>query len=601
MVFIGRLFKAIFFSVFLAGSIGNLSAMQPSDVVIILDSIGEEKSPGEMCSLLVQSIDELCRNQKQTYGIVVQGSLLRTCIRLGEQCKPFAQDIMTKLGDKGLAQKNVPAVVEQIYAERLYAERLAEHVKAEAKKPKQKPEKVTQENSNGLSQHDLDIVNKALELTSQPELAAIEQSKKYFYMCFVFLAAQQCCSLYQHTQADLFLIVPKSCVIKNADLKHIEKLSSLRDMVESKVSVPKALSSMLPQPVRIISLFGHGAPTKEKENVLCADLSRVAGLDFNNFKELMPVFQAAGAAWLNVYTCFGGGLTRRFFEKILHDIKASFIAVSYGMNELVVRGCLLEDWNLQLHNGCIQAQYPYSIANCFTCLGDTLTKLKDAKIPEKEYELCAHGLRHAVWLPTAHSNQQPFVRLPNVGKFVPVAVDPKVMLVDGTQAVQALDARLHDMIVIQQEEVKQALYLKVGTCLVSSLLPEVCKDTLFSVKQDSGVTHTLDHVEIHGFKPGMNLFDFEEVLWQIFVEKNVNFNKTFKLKTLVCHKENEKWVLSNVVISIRCRHIHTLDSKTEGEMTLEYSFSINNMNGKYSTKWPMKTVLDKLKTSRKAV
>ncbi len=80
-----------------------------------------------------------------------------------------------------------------------------------------------------------------------------------------------------------------------------------------------------------IYLAGHGAPAQP---ITKLETAHIAGLDFNNFAQLMRFFNNnINTAYVHYSTCFSGGYNQIFLNEVLSTLHVNFIVSSEGLAE----------------------------------------------------------------------------------------------------------------------------------------------------------------------------------------------------------------------------------------------------------------------------
>lgn len=392
---------------------------------------------------------------------------------------------------------------------------------------------------------------------------------------------------YAHKQANFILLIPKTYVTKrtqkssgdsNAHIKecgfnitNLDKINNVSPETllkyiqtkrsEKHINITEALQSMLITKKSIsqpdsgswnIYITGHGDPAIQKNGILAPETAYVAGIPFNDFAQLMKLFNNdITTSFVYYATCFAGGYNQTTVNEILSKLNVNFIVTAEGINEAFTLGNSLKYKINDKGTNFILSHLIFTpffgMLENFFCNPMEFVTTKTQQDALKKDPIGAI-VRNLIDPNTIQTNQ-PFVRIPSVGVFNALSVDTSVKILTNTIAKahehegRTIDLSNPDIrtIIMYPTHIKVPLQLNGLTDIVSPA----------TIVKDNQATHTFEKIiDSSGFN------------WTIynFVRLNSSYTKiTFIIKKLeTLNPENsgldagdyEKISLDNMTIQI---------------------------------------------------
>ena len=305
-----------------------------------------------------------------------------------------------------------------------------------------------------------------------------------------------------------------------------------------------------------IYLAGHGLPAERASGILMLGTGQIAGLSYAEFYQLMSFLNGKKdndiqASFLAYTTCFGGGTNQQFINKLLQDIKTSFIVAGQGINDTSV----WIDFDLIAFNssqgwhatGKLSFskffQYLHGFQNGFQ-IGTTFTT-----DPFK-------AILQPIYGKVSISNQ-PSIRLPHLGVFQLVTVDQQVKTLSNIQ-VKAhelggnpieIDANKTTFVVVPSHHV--GVDINIDNCADIQ-----CPAFIFPTNQTGDV---VDRTLFHSFKKINLMVEEGENIIKFFLCSLIVGNKSMLPVTILVKSVNiflpsaDPIILENLMINIDCR------------------------------------------------
>jgi len=286
----------------------------------------------------------------------------------------------------------------------------------------------------------------------------------------------------------------------------------------------------------IVALEKMTREHRDIKNVIVAKSGSITGIDFYDFSKLLAVFSDIRTEFLTYYSC-KPAYNREFIAHVLRTLDAKFITCSMGVNELPVRGLLLENLKMGVGPKGLAPEFAYSVTRCFETMRkefDACTDLSGLS-PEWGHKFCQKVLEHAVQRPVIKSNHQPFVWLPTTKKFSPITMDPQVLvLADDTRDNIRLEVPAESAVIVGHD-CKKPLLLKKGAFLVSSKMPELVPKCIHEglLCIDPAITHEFELIELDGLQEDFT--DVDRTIVQVMGTYNLCAGKTIQITSLLAH------------------------------------------------------------------
>jgi len=198
---------------------------------------------------------------------------------------------------------------------------------------------------------------------------------------------------------------------------------------------------------KIKTVAGQIADSQQKQKMLKnpayhAESAKVAGLLFGDFARLITFFDTLPTTFLFYSTCFAVGRNQQFVNEILQKIKAKFWIATAGFPNLSLSIRSLAKVELSLDsNKNIAMKFPYSYRQFFSLLrlffsekgGEVFVKnVKKLSKEQRQADPLMVILQTLIQEVSVSQNNQPFIRIPNVGAFSALEAAEKVKILTST-------------------------------------------------------------------------------------------------------------------------------------------------------------------------